>query len=57
MTSDERGCVTNDPIRPDDPQYIVRLIGQVIAVSLETAGIVEGLPAWEIINYEPPPAT
>ena len=25
-----------DPNRPDDPQYIVRLSGQVITVSLET---------------------
>ena len=34
----------NDPNREDDPQYIVRLIGKVISVSLETVGIVEGLP-------------
>jgi hypothetical protein len=28
----------------DDPQYIVRLIGQVIYVSLETVKIVKSLP-------------
>jgi predicted helicase len=35
------GCVAN---RPDDPQYIVRLIAQVITVSLETVRIVKNLP-------------
>ena len=29
--------------RHDDPQYILKLIGKVIAVSLETVEIVEGL--------------
>jgi predicted helicase len=28
----------------DDEQYIVRLIGQVITVSLETMKVVKGLP-------------
>jgi hypothetical protein len=36
--------ITNNPNREDDPQYIVRLIGQVITVSLETAKIVNELP-------------
>jgi hypothetical protein len=35
----------NDPNRADDPQYILRLIGQVITVSLETAKIVQSLPS------------
>ncbi len=34
-----------DPNRLDDEQYIVRLIGQVITVSLETVKIVKSLPA------------
>jgi hypothetical protein len=34
----------NDPNREDDPQYILRLIGQVITVSLETVQIVRSLP-------------
>ena len=34
----------NDPNRKDDPEYILRLIGQVITVSLETAKIVRSLP-------------
>jgi predicted helicase len=32
------------PNRSDDPQAIVRLIGQVITVSVETVKIVNGLP-------------
>ncbi len=44
VKTDKRSGIVNDPNRPDDPQYIVKLIGKVIAVSLETVGIVEGLP-------------
>ena len=39
----ERSGIVNDPNREDDPEYIVRLIGKVVTVSLETVGIVEGL--------------
>ena len=49
VTTDRRSGITNDPNRADDPQYIVRLIGQVVAVSLETVAIVEGLPELEIL--------
>ncbi|HWA71545.1 MAG TPA: type ISP restriction/modification enzyme [Polyangiaceae bacterium] len=45
VSTDERSGITNDPNRADDPQYIVRLIGQVITVSLETMKIVKALPA------------
>lgn len=34
----------SDPNREDDPGYIVRLIGQVVRVSLETVRIVSALP-------------
>ncbi len=37
--------ITNDPNRSDDPQYIVKLIGKVITVSLETVKIVKSLAA------------
>jgi predicted helicase len=37
--------VRSDPNRPDDPEYIVRLVGQVIRVSLETVKLVKSLPA------------
>jgi len=44
IKTDKRSGITNDPNRADDPQYIVRLIGQVITVSLETSEIVRALP-------------
>ena len=47
VTRDEHGNITSDPNRLDDEQYIVRLIGQVITVSLETVKAVKGLPAVE----------
>jgi predicted helicase len=36
----------SDPNREDDPGYIVRLVGQVGRVSVETARIVKGLPGF-----------
>ena len=39
----ERSGIVNDPNRADDEEYIVRLVGKVVAISLETVGIVEGL--------------
>jgi predicted helicase len=44
VSTDPRSGMTNDPNRPDDPESIVRLLGQVIAVSLETVKVVKGLP-------------
>ena len=44
VSTDKRSGITNDPNRADDPEYIVRLIGQVITVSLETMKIVKALP-------------
>ena len=44
VKTDKRSSIVNDPNREDDPQYIVKLIGKVITVSLETVEIVEGLP-------------
>ena len=44
VKADKRSGIVNDPNREDDPQYIVKLIGKVITVSLETVEIVEGLP-------------
>ena len=39
----ERSGIVNDPNRADDPEYIVRLVGKVVAVSLETVEIVRWL--------------
>ena len=47
VSTDARSGITSDPNRPDNPEYIVRLIGQVVAVSVATVGIVGGLPAGE----------
>ena len=44
VKEDKRSGIINDPNREDDPQYIVKLIQKVIAVSLETVETVEGLP-------------
>ena len=45
VTKDDNGNIASDPNRLDDEQYIVRLIGQVITVSLETVKLVKALPA------------
>ncbi len=47
VSTDKRSGITNDPNRLDDPEYIVRLLGQVITVSLETVKVVKGLPPLE----------
>jgi predicted helicase len=44
VSTDKRSGITNDPNRDEDPQCVVRLIGQVITVSLETVKIVRALP-------------
>jgi len=44
VSTDKRSGITNDPNRADDPTYILRLIGQVVSVSLETVKIVRSLP-------------
>lgn len=49
VSTDKRRGIVSDPNREDDPEYIVRLVGQVIRVSLETVRIVKELPA----EFEP----
>jgi predicted helicase len=49
VSTDARSGIVNDPNRPDDPKYILRLIGQVITVSLETQQIVAALPS---LNFQ-----
>jgi predicted helicase len=44
VKTDKRSGIISDPNRTDDPEYIVRLVGQVVHVSLETVRIVAGLP-------------
>jgi predicted helicase len=45
VSTDKRSGITNDPNRQDDPTYILRLIGQVITVSLETVKIIRSFPS------------
>ncbi len=44
VSEDKRSGIRSDPNRPDDPESIVRLVGQVVRVSVETVRIVAGLP-------------
>ena len=50
VKTDPRSGITNDPNNLDDETYILRLIKQVISVSLETVEIVENLPPLAIIE-------
>ena len=43
----KRSGITIDPNREDDPESIVRLLGQVVRVSVETVKIVKALPAFQ----------
>jgi predicted helicase len=44
VSTDKRSGIVTDPNCKDDPDYIVRLVGQVVRVSVETVRIVAGLP-------------
>jgi len=44
ITEDKRSGIKSDPNREDDPDYIVRLVGQVVRVSVDTVAIVNALP-------------
>jgi predicted helicase len=43
VSTDTRSGIVNDPNREDDPEYIVRLVGQVVKVSVETVRLVKEL--------------
>ena len=45
VSQDKRSGIKSDPNREEDEQYIVRLVGQVVRVSVETVNIVKSLPA------------
>ena len=44
VKEDKRSGIVSDPNNRDDPEYIVRLVGQVVRVSVETVKIVAALP-------------
>ena len=43
VSTDARSGIVNDPNREDDAEYIVRLVGQVVTVSVETVRLVREL--------------
>jgi len=45
VSIDQRSGILRDPNREDDPEYIVKLVGQAVRVSVETVKIVNALPA------------
>jgi predicted helicase len=45
ISEDKRSGIVSDPNRSDDPQYIARLVGRVVTVSVETARLVASLAA------------
>ncbi|HEY9500375.1 MAG TPA: type ISP restriction/modification enzyme [Pyrinomonadaceae bacterium] len=47
VSTDKRSGITNDPNREDEPDYILKLIGKVITVSLETQRLITQLPEIE----------
>lgn len=53
VSTDPRSGIVNDPNREADPEYIVRLIGQVVTVSLETVRLVRELNQLRLLNGEP----
>jgi len=48
ISTDVRSGITNDPNREGEPDYIVKLIGKVITVSLETQKLIARLPTLAI---------
>jgi predicted helicase len=52
VTTDRRSGIVNDPNRAADPHYILRLIGQVVHVSLETNKLVRALPTLGLLSAE-----
>lgn len=45
ISTDQRSGIVSDPNRDDDPEYVVRLVGQVVRVSVETVKLVTALPS------------
>ena len=43
VSTDKRSDILSDPNRPENEEYIVRLVGIVITVSVETVRLVRGL--------------
>jgi predicted helicase len=48
VSTDKRSGITNDPNRAGEPDYIVKLIGKITTVSLETVNTVNALPELQL---------
>nr|HET6901398.1 type ISP restriction/modification enzyme [Ktedonobacteraceae bacterium] len=57
LSEDKRSGIISNPNRPDDEEYIVRLVGKVVTVSVETVRLVQELAQdvqqEEWLNTEP----
>ena len=53
VKEDKRSGIRSDPNRTDDPEYIVRIVGQVVRVSVETVRTVKGTAGVQRVR-EPP---
>ena len=45
VSTDKRSGITSDPNRPDAEEYITRLIGRALTVSVERVKLVQALPS------------
>jgi predicted helicase len=50
VSTDKRSGIASDPNREDDEEYIVRLIGRVVTVSVETVKLVQALPRVVVVE-------
>jgi predicted helicase len=50
VSEDKRTGILSDPNRADDPQYIKRLVRQVVTVSVETVRLVGELAATVVLT-------
>ncbi len=53
VTQDKRSGLRSNPRRLDDEEYIIRLVGQVVRVSMETFAIVQKLPTEFLPSVSP----
>ena len=53
-STDKRSGIISDPNRDGDEEYIVRLVGRVITVSVETVKLVKALPTVVVVEASVP---
>ncbi len=54
VSTDKRSGITSDPNRADDEECIVKLVGRVITVSVETVKLVKALPPVVVVEEVAP---